>query len=400
MRTITSQVQILIDAALVSAKRQQVAAAIVVVDNDGRTLAAVRDETSGAINLEMAGKKAATAAQFRAPTQKILDQISADERIVDEVLANSDLLLLAGGLPWHMDGKMIGAIGVAGGHYTQDATIAIEALASWDRQSGPAIAPTDTQLSTSSTWDFRGKKVIVTGAMGGIGLHACEIFAQAGATVVGVDLQADVEGRKAEEYGERGLKISFVTLDVADPKAIADLGDTIASQLGHVDVLINNAGVLSFGPVLQTAVAEWDRVQNINCRSAFLMIRAIAPLMGGVGAIVNVSSSAALAPTANSAAYSVAKMGVVTLTKISALELGPNIRVNAICPGPLDTAMPRNYLRGHPKEQEIMDSMINRTIVKRLGQAAEIADLIVLLASERAAFIAGAVISADGGFLS
>nr|WP_262982748.1 SDR family oxidoreductase [Sphingobium sp. SCG-1] len=227
----------------------------------------------------------------------------------------------------------------------------------------------------------------------------CERFAEAGAKVIGLDRQADENGQLALAYQERGLDISFALLDVADPESIEKFGGSLAKTLGYIDILVNNAGTLSFSPVMQTTLAEWERVQNVNCRSAFLMMKAVGPIMGGKGVILNMSSSAALAPTAFSAAYSVAKMGVVTLSKIAALEMGPGVRVIAVCPGPLDTQMPHNYLKGHPKEKEIMSQMIDRTIVKRLGQPSEIADLLFFLAGEKSGFITGTVISADGGFI-
>ena len=384
--------QAAIRAAMEASRRQQVAAAIVVVDSDGRIVASVRDESVGAINLDVATRKAVAAATFATSTQAILEGVKDDMAAMRATIADPNLSLLAGGMPIRRDGAVCGALGIAGGHYSQDQTIAVEALS--------AVSRAHAAAAPSADGEFAGKRAIITGALGGIGLETCALLAAAGAKVLGLDLQPDEGGRTTARFRAEGRDVTFETLDVSDADAIAKLGGALGLSWGHVDILVNNAGVLSFSPLLQTAPAEWDHVQSVNCRSAFLMTRAVAPLMGGEGVILNMSSSAAMSPTANAAAYSVAKMGIVTLSRISALELGPGIRVNAVCPGPLDTAMPRNYLRGHPKEREIMGSMIERTIVKRLGQASEIAELLFFPASAKAAFITGAVISADGGFIA
>lgn len=247
--------------------------------------------------------------------------------------------------------------------------------------------------------DFSGKVVVITGAIGGIGIEACELFAAAGARVVAVDRQEDKGGALAQRFAERGLAVEFRVADVADPVQVSCLAHHVRRRHGQVDVLLNNAGILSFSPILGTTVLEWDRVQDVNCKSAFLMIRAIAPLMTDGGVILNMSSSAATKPTANTAAYSIAKAGVVVLTQIAALELGPKIRVNAILPGPLDTQMPHKYLQGHPHKDQIMADMVGRTIVKRLGLPREVAETAVFLASDAASYINGAAIAIDGGFI-
>ncbi|MBP7337927.1 SDR family NAD(P)-dependent oxidoreductase [Niveispirillum sp.] len=248
--------------------------------------------------------------------------------------------------------------------------------------------------------DFADKVVVVSGGMGGIGLEICELFGAAGARVVAVDRRKDKDGSVEGGFRQRGLDVRFRAVDVTSALQVSTLGQHIRMQYGRADVLINNAGILSFAPILGADANEWDRVQKVNCKSAFLMIRAIAPLMQGQGAIVNVSSSAAQKPTANTAAYSIAKAGLLTLTQIAALELGPGIRVNAICPGPLDTDMPHNYLRGHPMKDQIMREMIDRTVVKRLGHPKEIAKAIAFLAGDAASYVTGAVLSADGGFMN
>lgn len=246
---------------------------------------------------------------------------------------------------------------------------------------------------------FQDKVVVISGGLGGIGLEACELFAAAGAKVVAVDRRKDAGGRIGAAFRARGLDVDFRVTDVTSAIQIATLGQYVRSTHGRADILINNAGMLSFSPIVSADANEWDRVQMVNCKSAFLMIRTFAPLMAGKGAIINISSSAGLKPTANSAAYSIAKAGLLMLTQIAAMELGPDIRVNAVAPGPLDTDMPHNYLRGHPDKDGIMRGMIDRTIVKRLGRPKEVAEVVAFLASDGASYINGATIAADGGFI-
>lgn len=247
---------------------------------------------------------------------------------------------------------------------------------------------------------FQDKVVVISGGLGGIGTELCELFAAGGAKVIAVDRRKDAGGKVEAGFQERGLDVRCRQADVTSAVQIATLGQHVRSTHGRADILVNNAGMLSFSPIVGADANEWDKVQKVNCKSAFLMIRTFAPLMAGKGSIINVSSSAGLKPTANTAAYSIAKAGLLMLTQIAAMELGPDIRVNAIAPGPLDTDMPHSYLRGHPAKDQIMAHMIDRTIVKRLGQPKEIAEVIAFLASDAAAYINGATIAADGGFIS
>ena len=233
--------------------------------------------------------------------------------------------------------------------------------------------------------------------MGSVGLEACELFASAGATVIAIDLAEDEGGKLAKDFKDRSLNVEFRVLDVTSSVGIAGLSDYIKRTHGHVDVLINNAGILSFSPIMATSVLEWDRVQDINCKSAFLMIRAIVPLMDGAGVIVNMSSVAATNPTIGSAAYSISKAGMIVLTQVAALELGPGIRVVAISPGGLDTQMPKKYLAGHPEKDAIMEGMANRTILKRLGTAREAAAMTFFIASDAASYMTGTTVNMDGG---
>jgi NAD(P)-dependent dehydrogenase (short-subunit alcohol dehydrogenase family) len=240
---------------------------------------------------------------------------------------------------------------------------------------------------------FNGKNAIVSGAAGDVGRLLCRALAAEGAHVTGIDVAA-VQGAEFERASRaENLDVSFTTVDVAAPAAIAGF---IASQQ-RVDILINNAGVLGYWPLAQTSLEDWDRVLAVNLRSAFLMTQGVIPLLADNSVIINMSSSVALRAGANTAAYSASKAGLIALSKVAAAELAPRTRVNAICPGPLDTAMPRRFLDGHPHADQIMRSMADATMVKRLGTAQEIVSLSMFLASDEARFITGAALTIDGG---
>ena len=245
---------------------------------------------------------------------------------------------------------------------------------------------------------FADQLVIISGAAGGIGKLACEAFLDGGAKVIGLDRDRTQGALLEESLARNPGRFVFYGVDVSKPEQILAFANQVRQDAQKVDVLVNNAGVLGMAPILRTSIEEWDRIQAINLRSVFLMTQSIAPLLSGSSVILNVSSTAALRPSANSAAYSVSKAGVITFSKIAAAEFAPRTRVNAICPGPLDTQMPRNFLKDHPHKDEITNSMIDSTLLKRFGKPEEIVDLLLFLASKKAAYITGAVFAADGGF--
>jgi NAD(P)-dependent dehydrogenase (short-subunit alcohol dehydrogenase family) len=240
---------------------------------------------------------------------------------------------------------------------------------------------------------FSGKSAVVSGASGDVGRGLCRGLAAEGCRVVGIDIAATAGAALEKELRAAGLDFSFQKVDVADAAAIAAFGAT----LGPLDVVINNAGILGYWPLAATSLADWDRVLDINLRAAFLMTQAVIPHLREGSVILNMSSSVALRAQANTAAYSASKAGLIAFSKVVAAELAPRTRVNTICPGPLDTAMPRRFLEGHPQADQIMSSMANATMVKRLGEAQEIVTLCLYLASEAAGFITGAAITIDGG---
>jgi 2-keto-3-deoxy-L-fuconate dehydrogenase len=247
---------------------------------------------------------------------------------------------------------------------------------------------------------LEGKRTLITGAAGGMGRVACRAFCTEGAAVIGVDL-AEESGRELEESLQaEGLSFEFRRCDVASSSAVASLAAYVESRFERLDVLYNNAGVILGKPLTETTDEEWDRVLNVNLRAAFYTMRALVPLMQGrQAAIVNISSGLGLVGEANLGAYCASKGGLVQLTKSAALELGPDIRVNAICPGVIDTPMPQQALSALPPEAStsVLDGWKAQHVAGRIGRAEEVVAVAVFLASDEASFITGTAIPVDSG---
>jgi NAD(P)-dependent dehydrogenase (short-subunit alcohol dehydrogenase family) len=239
--------------------------------------------------------------------------------------------------------------------------------------------------------------VVVTGATGGIGSATAGVFAKAGWTVIGVD----------RRNGERKGMQRFFLADLADEEASSRTFAAIGKEVGRIDALVNNAAIQVCKALVDTTVAEWDEVMNANVRSVYLAIRNAYPLMRAAGgAIVNVSSVHALATSTNIAAYAASKGAVLTLTRALALELAPDrIRVNAVLPGAVDTAMLRAGLgRGHLGDagaDDLVARLGERHPLGRVGQPGEVAEAILFLCdAARSSFVTGQTLVVDGGALA
>lgn len=230
--------------------------------------------------------------------------------------------------------------------------------------------------------------VVVTGAASGIGFATAELFRDAGDRVYGLDVVATVpEG------------VTYVECNVAD-KAAVDAAIAVCGEHGRIDVLANVAGVVQFGRFDQITEADWDRVHAVDLKGPFLMMQAALPyLRACTGNIVNVSSVAGNKPQGYTTAYSAAKGGLTMLTRSLALELSPeNIRVNAVCPGTVDTPIVSQVAEVFPDDLD--PRVADRLMMMLPGKAispAEIGSAIVYLASPAARMITGAVLAFDGG---
>jgi dehydrogenase/reductase SDR family protein 4 len=243
---------------------------------------------------------------------------------------------------------------------------------------------------------LNGKVAIVTGASRGIGRAIAEVFSREGARVV-------ICGRKQETLnkvaGEIGPLVKATTCHVGRADQIENLVAFTVREFGPVDILVNNAATnISFGPCLEIDEAQFDKMIEINLKSAFRLVKAVAPGMcdRGSGSIINIASVAGLRPQRHSLLYSMTKAALIMMTQSYALELGPKgIRVNAIAPGLIQTALSEHYW----KDDAQRDAVLAKQPIQRLGQPYDVAEIALLLASEKGSYITGQTFTVDGGFL-
>jgi NAD(P)-dependent dehydrogenase (short-subunit alcohol dehydrogenase family) len=234
-----------------------------------------------------------------------------------------------------------------------------------------------------------GRAVLITGAAQGIGRAIARLFAAEGATLALVDIKARELEAVAAETGAEAF-----AFDLADAGRIDGLVDTAAARLGHLDGVVNAAGIHSAGSVSEITAARWREVMAINLDAPFLLCRAAERhLRACEGAtIVNLSSATGLSPFPNRAAYATSKGALITLGKALAMEFAPAIRVNTICPGLIDTPMTA-LLPNHNQLQQTLQ----RYALGRLGRDDEVAQAALFLTSNASSFITGTTLAVDGG---
>jgi len=248
-----------------------------------------------------------------------------------------------------------------------------------------------------------GRRALITGGASGIGQATALLFASEGAAVSIVDLDADGGQAVAQTIVDDGGRAIFVHCDVTQAADCQRAVQRTVEELGGLDILFNNAGIIRRATVLETTQAEWDRVMAVNVKSIFLLSKYVIPVMeeAGGGVIINMASGWGLVGGPRAAAYCASKGAVVLLTKSMALDHGEqNIRVNCICPGDTDTPMLRDEARqlGEPEDRFLAEAA--QRPLRRIGRPEDIAQAALYLASDASSFVTGTALVVDGGGLA
>ncbi|MBZ5721554.1 MAG: glucose 1-dehydrogenase [Acidobacteriia bacterium] len=247
---------------------------------------------------------------------------------------------------------------------------------------------------------LKDKIAIITGAGSGIGRASAIALAREGARVALVGRRQDRLEDVARQIGDSAL---VVAADVSKQDGIDLVVEQTVASFGGLNVLVNNAGVLHIGTVEQITEEQWDETFDVNVRGLWLLSRAVLPHMrkAGGGSIINIASVLGINGARDRASYAPSKGAVVLLTKCMAIDHGPeNIRVNAICPSFVETALTAAVIAKAPDPQAVRQERIKVHPIGRLGTPEDMAGLTVYLASDESSWVTGAVFPVDGGYLA
>jgi NAD(P)-dependent dehydrogenase (short-subunit alcohol dehydrogenase family) len=248
----------------------------------------------------------------------------------------------------------------------------------------------------SKRFDLSGKVALVTGASSGLGVHFARTLAAAGASVAIAARRADRLASLQAELLNAGVKAAAVELDVQSGKSVKAAFDAAEKMLGAIDIVVNNAGISIVKPALDMPEEDWDAVVDTNLRGAWLVAQTEAKRWMAAkrpGVIVNIASILGLRTIGQVAPYNASKAGLIHLTRVLAMEWARyDIRVNAICPGYIETEMNRDFWKT-PGGQRLIERIPQR----RIGQPEHLDGALLLLASDAGTFMTGSVLTVDGG---
>lgn len=240
--------------------------------------------------------------------------------------------------------------------------------------------------------NYQNKTVVITGAAKGIGAACAKLFFDAGANVA----LLDVADNTSLINDNRWLNIHC---DVSSEAQVKEAFEQVIQHFNSVDFLVNNAGIQRYGSVTETSADEWDLVMNVNLKSLFLCAKYAIPSMleNKKGVVINIASVQAFVSQEKVAAYTTAKSAILGLTRSIAVDYAPHVRCVAVCPGTIDTPMLRDAIALSPDPDAVMQECIDMHLTKRIGTAAEVAELVMFLCDDKASFITGQAIRIDGG---
>jgi len=254
--------------------------------------------------------------------------------------------------------------------------------------------------------EFRDKIVVVTGAGAGIGRGIARRFGREGAIVIVNDLRPNAADEVAEEITAGGGRAMPVPCDVTRESDVNQMFDRVLEQYGRVDILVNNVGFFGFGELVGSRIEDWDRDFDLNLKTAFLCSNRAAQEMKkvGTGRIVNISSGAGKIGGTWSRGYAAAKWAVLGLTKSLAAELAPDIRVNAVCPGIVDTGMDAAFVDKFAAKQGVTPEQFRQSRaasipLKRVGTPDDVAKAVAFMASDEASYTTGEAFNVSGGLV-